>query len=57
MQSLARYEVRDVEASQVPRHDPDAVWLTLAQVQTLAQRSGRLTNEARRVLSLLLGWA
>lgn len=57
MQSLARYEVREVEASQVPRHDPDAVWLTLAQVQTLAQQSGLLTNEARSALSLLLGWA
>jgi oxidase EvaA len=57
MHSLARYEVREVEASQVPRHDPDAVWLTLIQVQTLAQQSGLLTNEARSVLSLLLGWA
>lgn len=57
MHSIARYEVHEVPDTAVPREDPDAAWLTLAQVRELARTSGWLTNEARSLISLLLHWA
>ena len=57
MQSVALYQVVEAESGLVPKREPDALWLTLAQIQDLSRRDGHLTNEARSVLSLLLSWA
>lgn len=56
-QCVGRYSVALLpETTTVP--DLDAtVWLTLDQIETLARRPGFFTNEARSVLSLVLGLA
>lgn len=54
--SVARYRVREVaEGVRVPE-DPLALWATVSQAQRLAREPGRLTNEARSLVSLLLPW-
>lgn len=56
MTSVARYAVVELDPAEVPPEDPDAHWVTLAELQCLASTSGMLTNEARSVASLLLAW-
>ncbi|MGH0034064.1 MAG: NDP-hexose 2,3-dehydratase family protein [Myxococcota bacterium] len=52
--SVARYRVVQLPEGEPIPDEGDGVWVTLAQIQTLALRSGRLTNEARSAISLLL---
>lgn len=50
---INQYEIRRIaENDEVPGNA--GIWLTLAQIQVLAQRRGFLTNEARSAISLLL---
>lgn len=54
--SVTRYRIREVpEGVPVPQ-DPFGLWVTVSQAHRLAREPGRLTNEARSLLSLLLPW-
>jgi oxidase EvaA len=54
--TVVRYRVLEAaEQDRVPE-DPFAVWVTVAQAHALTREQGRLTNEARSLLSLLLRW-
>lgn len=54
---VGRYAVALLpETTPVPDHD-GAIWLTLDQIEVLARQPGFFTNEARSVLSLILGLA
>lgn len=57
MHSVARYLVCEVPSELVPLDPSDAHWVSLSVLQTMAQTSGLLTNEARSAVSLLLAWA
>jgi oxidase EvaA len=52
-QDTSKYQIIDI--GKVDKNIP-GYWLNLAQIQHLALRSGWFTNEARSVISLLLGW-
>lgn len=57
MRSVARYAVVEAPAGPRAPAEAGAHWVTLSELQVLAQTSGLLTNEARSAVSLLLAWA
>ncbi|MFC1542967.1 NDP-hexose 2,3-dehydratase family protein [Candidatus Neomarinimicrobiota bacterium] len=56
-QNIANYRIVEVaEDIEVPVQGNTACWMTLGQIATLLRTAGVFTNEARSVLSLLLGY-
>jgi len=57
MNSIARYEVIEVDPVAAKEISGDVAWLSLAAMRTMSARRGALTNELRSSLSLLLARA
>jgi oxidase EvaA len=54
--ATVRYAVLEAAEGDPVPVDPFAVWVTLAQAHRLGRERGRLTNEARSLVSLLMPW-
>jgi oxidase EvaA len=57
MNSIARYELIEVDPAAAREVAGDVAWVSLAALRAMIARRGALTNELRSSLSLLLAWA
>jgi len=57
MNSIARYELVEVDPEAAREVSGDVAWVSLAALRALGARRGATTNELRSCLSLLLAWA
>ena len=52
--SIANYSIKLLDETEAVPATGDTIWLTLSQLYALSKRRGRLTNELRSTLSLVL---
>jgi oxidase EvaA len=57
MNSIARYEVTEVDPGAAGQVSGDVAWVSLAALRRLVARRGVFTNELRSAISILLAWA
>jgi hypothetical protein len=57
MDSIARYELVEVDPASAREVSGDVAWVSLAAIRAMIGRRGAFTNELRSNLSLLLAWA